>query len=93
MKSVILSNPQKRELHHLIDLLPNRETKNVKTFIEYILLKRKNIDQRIMQVLANAPIDDEILTEYEEDAICEAEKDIERDDQQSLTKVMEDFGL
>ncbi len=83
----------RRELHNLIEILPEEETDNVKTFIEYILLKSKNIDKRIMQVLKNAPIDVEPLTDKEKEAIKDAEKDIEQNNYKPLLEVMKDFGL
>ena len=93
MKKVIVNNTTKRELYHLIEILPAIETNNVKTFIEYILLKNKNKDKRIMQVLKNAPLDDEALTYRENKGIEEAEKDIEQDNYKPLSKVMKDFSL
>ena len=93
MKEVIVNNTTKRELHHLIEILPAIEINNVKTFIEYILIKSKSKEKRIMQVLKNSPLDDEPLTDREKKTIKEAEKDIEQGNYEPLSKVKKDFAL
>ena len=78
------------ELYQLVDFLPENEINVAKRFLEFLISNEKD---PVLQVLKNAPLDDEPLTESDIVAIKEAEKDIAEGKTQSLEDVMREFGL
>ena len=61
------------ELYQLVDFLPENKINVAKRFLEFLISNEKD---PVLQVLKNAPLDDEPLTESDLVAIKEAEKDI-----------------
>ncbi len=64
----------KERLHDLIDLLPEAEEGKVLAFLEP--LTKEEVHRRIMESIANAPEDDEPLSEEDLEAIRRGREDI-----------------
>ncbi len=62
----------KQELKDLIDGLPGQELHAVKRFIQYI----RDVDDPLIRLMAEAPWDDEPVTQEDLDAIEESNRDI-----------------
>jgi hypothetical protein len=60
------------ELHQLLDRLPESELERVARFLR----NESEARQRLEELLATAPIDDESTTEEDREAIAQGERDI-----------------
>jgi hypothetical protein len=83
----------KDELHRIIDSLTPEETIAARHYLKYLLSVASRKRQDIRQVLANAPYDDEPLTEEDIRDIEEARKDIENGETVSMDEVKRMLGL
>ncbi|MCL5781341.1 hypothetical protein P378_01430 [Desulforamulus profundi] len=81
-------NPTRRELHNLIDALPDYKVRTVKQIIEIII--RENPWE---ELLASPPEVDEPLTEEEKIAINEAERDLAAGLIKPWEQVKKELGL
>jgi len=79
----------KKELHQLVDQLPENIIFTVKQFIRFMLLEQKNVDF----YLQHLPYDDEPLTEEEIEAIKQSEDDIKNGKVYSLKDVAKEFNF
>ncbi len=61
----------REDLYRLIDELPVTELPTVRRFLEYV----RDVDDPLLRVLANAPIDDEPETTEEAEAVRQALED------------------
>ncbi len=66
----------KERLHDLIDILPEAEEDKALDFLER--LTKEEVRRRIAQSIANAPEDDEPLSEEDLEAIREGEEDADQ---------------
>ena len=64
----------KEQIHQLVDDLPESELQTVKRVLEG--LSAISLSNPVAEALANAPIDDESVTDEEAQAIEEGERDI-----------------
>ena len=62
----------RKELHRLVDELPDRDLYAAKRFLAYL----RNTSDPLVQKLMEAPYDDEPVTEEEEAALAEAYEDL-----------------
>jgi hypothetical protein len=62
----------REELHRLVDRLPESDLERIARFLR----NESEARQRFEELLARAPIDDELTTEEDREAIAEGEKDI-----------------
>ena len=62
----------RQELKDLIDGLPDLELHAIKRFIQYI----RDMDDPVLRIMAEAPWDDEPVTEEDLEAIEESNRDI-----------------
>ena len=65
----------KEQIHRLVDDLPESELQTVKRVLEG--LSALSPSDPVAEALANAPLDDESVTDEEARAIAEGERDIE----------------
>lgn len=83
-------NISKRELHQLVDELPEGETLDAKRFLKFLIARSGD---PVLQAFLNAPEDDESLDEEEMKALEEGERAAAQGETQSLEEVMREFGL
>ena len=77
----------KRELHHLIDQLPNDQVAAALQYMHYFST------DPVLYSLLNAPSDDEPYTEGQRERDAEAVASIVRGDGISHAEVLREFGL
>jgi hypothetical protein len=86
-------------LHQLVDALPERELDEARELLQR--LSRRNAaagDQPtsdiagLPPILANAPIDDEPLTDEEEAALAEAYEDLRQGNVVSMAEIQREFA-
>ena len=65
----------RRRLHRLVDELPDGEVHAAERYLEYL---RDVPRDQLLRALANAPVDDEPLTEGDIAALAEADADVAR---------------
>ena len=63
------------ELHALVDVLPEAELETARRFLETL---RRQSDDALVALLRSAPIDDEPISEEEEEGAAEAREEIAR---------------
>ena len=79
----------RQEIKDLIDGLPDLELHAVKRFIQYI----RDMNDPVFRILAEAPWDDEPVSQEDLRAIAEANKDIAAGRVTSHEDLMREFGL
>ena len=83
------SDAVKRQIKDLIDGMPPDELLVIKRFIQYI----RDLEDPFLRNLAEAPWDDEPLSDEDMAAIAEAEADIKAGRLVSHEEIMREFGL
>ena len=81
----------KEQIHQLVDDLPERELETVKRVLEG--LSALTLSNPVVEALANAPVDDEAVSDEEAQAIEEGERDIEAGQVVSVDQVRTHLGL
>ena len=76
----------KEDLHKLVSELPDSELDAAKLYLEYL----RNPNDPVLRALVEAPEDDEPLSKDEEQALNEAEEDLEKGRVVSSEAVRED---
>ena len=76
----------RQHVHELIDRLPAPQLSAVAKLLETML-------DPVARALANAPIDDEPVTEEERRAVAEADEWLRHNEPIPFEKVLADFGL
>jgi len=81
--------PERNDLHHLVDQLPEEELHAAERYLTYL----KEQGDPLLRELLQAPLDDEPETEGERQALEEAYEDLAADRVYSLGDVRKDLGL
>ena len=81
----------KERIHRLVDDLPESELETVKRVLEG--LSALSLSDPVAEALANAPVDDESVTDEEAHAIEEGERDIEAGQIVNVDQVRTRLGL
>lgn len=79
----------KKELHRLVDELPDRDLYAAKRFLAYL----RNTRDPLVQKLIEAPYDDEPLTPEEEAAVQEAWEAVARGEVLSDEELRRELGI
>ena len=79
----------RQNLKDLIDGLPERDLYAVKRYIQFL----HYVDDPVAMSLAEAPLDDEPLTDEDSAALAEAEEDVKARRLISHEETMREFGL
>lgn len=66
----------KKEIHQLVDKLPERDLHAAKRFLQYLASLKEREEDPVLKALKNAPWDDEPLTEEDIKALEEAHEDV-----------------
>ena len=83
------SDAVKRQIKDLIDGMPPDELLVIKRFIQYV----RDMEDPFLQNLAEAPWDDEPLSDEDMAAIAEAKEDIKAGRLIPHEEIMREFGL
>ena len=81
----------KERIHQLVEDLPQSELETAKRVLEG--LAALSLSNRIVEALANAPVDDESVSDEEAQAIEEGERDIDAGRVVSVDQVRTRLGL
>lgn len=81
----------KERIHQLVEDLPQSELETAKRVLEG--LSALSLSNRIVEALANAPVDDESVSDEEAQAIEEGERDIDAGRVVSVDQVRTRLGL
>ena len=81
----------KERIHQLVEDLPQSELEPAKRVLEG--LAALSLSNRIVEALANAPVDDESVSDEEAQAIEEGERDIDAGRVVSVDQVRTRLGL
>ena len=81
----------KERIHRLVDDLPESELETVKRVLEG--LSALSLPDPVAEALANAPVDDESVTDEEAQAIEEGERDIDAGQVVNVDQVRARLGL
>ena len=73
----------KAELYHLIDSLPENELPAVRWFLNYVHSR----SDPVLQALSNAPYENEVITEEEEQLVQIAREEVARGEVSSWEEV------
>ena len=79
----------RQELKDLIDLLPAHELLGVKRYLQYIQLQ----DDPVERLLANAPLDDEEVTDEDLAAFADTDEDFRTGNTYTQEEVERELGL
>ncbi len=79
----------KREIISLIDSLPEDDLHAVKRYVQYV----RDLQDPLLNALADAPWDDELLTDEDRAAIAEAREDIVAGRTISAENLKEELGI
>jgi len=79
----------RQNLKDMIDGLPERDLYAVKRYIQFL----RYVDDPVAMSLAEAPLDDEPLTDEDVAALAEAKEDIKAGRLISHEEIMREFGL
>ena len=80
---------RRQNLKELIDDLPDRDLYAVKRYIQFL----NYVDDPVAMSMAEAPLDDEPLTDEEIAAIAEGKADVKAGRLVSHEEIMREFGL
>lgn len=83
-------NAEREELHRMIDRLPDGKLHAARELLENV---RVEDDDPVRKALANAPIDDEPLTDEERERIRRADEDFKYGRTTSMDEVKKELGL
>ena len=90
MKARITSKRMsKKELHTLVDQLPDQELHTARKFLEYL----RDTSDPLLKSLREAPEDDEPLTPEEREALAESKRDIKEGQSYTHEEIMKKYGL
>ena len=81
----------KERIHQLVEDLPESELETAKRVLE--ALSALSLSNPVVEALANAPVDDESVSDEEAQAIEEGERDIEAGQVVSVDQVRTRLGL
>lgn len=81
----------KKFIYKLLNDFNERELFAVKQFAEFV--KKFNGDDKLMQILLNAPFEEKMLSEKTRKNLEKADHDIQKDRYRPLYDVMKDYGL
>ena len=81
----------KERIHQLVDDLPESELETAKRVLEG--LSALSLSNPVVEALANAPVDDESVSDEEAQAIEEGERDVEAGQVVSADQVRTRLGL
>jgi hypothetical protein len=86
-------------LHQLVDDLPDDELESAREFLQGLRARSTALaggqpvrSAGLPPILANAPVDDEPLTEEEEAALAEAYEDLRTGNLVSMAEIQREFG-
>ena len=81
----------KERIHQLVEDLPESELETAKRVLE--ALSALSLSNPVVEALANAPVDDESVSDEEAQSIEEGERDIEAGQVVSVDQVRTRLGL
>ena len=84
---------ERKHLYNLLDSFNEKELYTIKKFAEFVDINKNNKDDKLLQILMDAPFDDEELSEKAIQGIKKARNDIKKGKTYSHSQIKKELGI